>query len=315
MPWNNSIFPLLIVTSGGGFTGLFIYSPAPGTGNLIASITAASGTDPYGNAYQAGVTTYAGTLFAQLLAGELGFKQSGDIAPSIILGGGGALSLQSGQGTVTGRGASGLQLAQSLTSAGAPRIILSSNASAPALLGFVQGTAGPNAGDVDRPILTWLPSRTHLSEIDTQNQEFLTGHATLFSTTDQPITLTTFSTVCGSIAAGIGTYRVRASMTCQQGPNVAANDYRLGFTGTISQVRVRAEFMQDNTSVFVARTTSNNGLLASHAYGATTVYEVEINGIIVTTSTGTLSIQAAMDAAGDTFTVLALSFFHVEPVT
>lgn len=39
--------------------GLFFYSPSPGAGNLVASITGASGgTDPYGNTYQPGISVY-----------------------------------------------------------------------------------------------------------------------------------------------------------------------------------------------------------------------------------------------------------------
>lgn len=141
------------------------------------------------------------------------------------------------------------------------------------------------------------------------------GHFTSFSTTDEPVTLTTFSTVCGGGAVvAPGKYRVHAELTVVQGPNIASNHYRLGFTGTISQVRVKAVQQQDNTSSFVATTTSNNGLLAAHAYGAGTTYVVTIHATIVTTSSGTLSIQAAMDAAGDTFTVLALSDFHLERI-
>lgn len=60
MPWQQSVFPLLIVTSAPGtFSGLFSYSPAPGPGNLTSSDTAADGTDPYGNAYVHGLITYA----------------------------------------------------------------------------------------------------------------------------------------------------------------------------------------------------------------------------------------------------------------
>jgi len=60
MGWENeNVFPLLIITAGGGFTGLFVYSPGPGTGNLIASIAAQAGTDPYGNSFAAGETTYS----------------------------------------------------------------------------------------------------------------------------------------------------------------------------------------------------------------------------------------------------------------
>lgn len=42
-------------------SGLFVYSGTPGSGNLIASIAPASGTDSFGNSYQAGMTTYSGS--------------------------------------------------------------------------------------------------------------------------------------------------------------------------------------------------------------------------------------------------------------
>lgn len=72
MTWGSNVFPLLIVTSGGGFTGLFVYSPAPGPGNLIASIAAQAGTDPFGNAYRAGITSYDPSIdFVQMLNGAI----------------------------------------------------------------------------------------------------------------------------------------------------------------------------------------------------------------------------------------------------
>jgi len=45
---------VLIVTGGAG-SGVFVYSPSPGPGNLVASLTAIGGTDPFGNAYGAGL--------------------------------------------------------------------------------------------------------------------------------------------------------------------------------------------------------------------------------------------------------------------
>jgi hypothetical protein len=54
---------------------LFVYSGSPALGNLIASIAAVAGTDPYGNAYPAGFTSFASATFlAQLLAGVLNFQ-------------------------------------------------------------------------------------------------------------------------------------------------------------------------------------------------------------------------------------------------
>jgi hypothetical protein len=54
--WNNQLVSLIIITAGTGFTGLFMYSPVPGTGNLVTSIAPAAGVDPFGNPYPAGVT-------------------------------------------------------------------------------------------------------------------------------------------------------------------------------------------------------------------------------------------------------------------
>jgi hypothetical protein len=39
--------------------GIFLYSAAPATGNLIGSWTSAAGTDAYGNSYQAGLSIYS----------------------------------------------------------------------------------------------------------------------------------------------------------------------------------------------------------------------------------------------------------------
>jgi hypothetical protein len=50
--WSNQVTNLIVlVEQVSGYSGLFGYSPAPGPGNLVFSLTAAPGTDPYGNAY------------------------------------------------------------------------------------------------------------------------------------------------------------------------------------------------------------------------------------------------------------------------
>lgn len=51
MGWTEQIPNLIVIeASSSGFTGFFVYDPAPGTGNLIASIAPPGlGTDPYGN--------------------------------------------------------------------------------------------------------------------------------------------------------------------------------------------------------------------------------------------------------------------------
>lgn len=63
-----------IVIRGGtvvGGTALY-YNGTPALGNLVASISAAAGTDPYGNAYVAGIASYApGSLLSQLNSGTV----------------------------------------------------------------------------------------------------------------------------------------------------------------------------------------------------------------------------------------------------
>lgn len=57
----------VIVFGSGPGAGVFVYSPSPGLGKLIASITAANSTDPFGNATVSGFTSYRqvlGTFYA-----------------------------------------------------------------------------------------------------------------------------------------------------------------------------------------------------------------------------------------------------------
>jgi hypothetical protein len=59
MPWSNDATNLIVLlATPPGYSGLFAYSGAPGPGTLIMSEAAAAGTDPYGNAYLSGNTTY-----------------------------------------------------------------------------------------------------------------------------------------------------------------------------------------------------------------------------------------------------------------
>lgn len=60
MGWSNTAGSVLqaitvIITAGTPNSGIFLYSGAPATGNLIGSWTSASGTDPYGNTYPEGI--------------------------------------------------------------------------------------------------------------------------------------------------------------------------------------------------------------------------------------------------------------------
>lgn len=65
--------------------GAFFYSGTPASGNLIASVTKASGTDTFGNAYQAGFTAYDNSngTWAQLSAGAVTWSNGAVISNSL----------------------------------------------------------------------------------------------------------------------------------------------------------------------------------------------------------------------------------------
>lgn len=54
--WTNQVVATLVVATNGNFQGIFLYSPSPGTGNLIGSWSNSSGVDPFGNTYPAGLS-------------------------------------------------------------------------------------------------------------------------------------------------------------------------------------------------------------------------------------------------------------------
>lgn len=64
--WSNQRVDLIILQEDvSGFSGIFGYSPSIGAGNLIFSVAAVAGTDPYGNSYPAGISSLAGNSTIQ----------------------------------------------------------------------------------------------------------------------------------------------------------------------------------------------------------------------------------------------------------
>ena len=118
--WTNQVTSLIILTEQTtGFSGLFGYSPSAGAGNLVFSVAVAPGTDPYGNAYQSGITDYSGAnIWAQMLAGVINLNgaagqfQTGQLGTS----GAGTTFLSSGLETNPESGAE--VIAQSADAAG-----------------------------------------------------------------------------------------------------------------------------------------------------------------------------------------------------
>lgn len=79
-------FNNVIIRGGTVISGLALYyDPAPGAGNLVASIAAVGGTDIYGNAYTAGVSSYgSGSAVTSLLQGRVVFDAADDTYMTLI---------------------------------------------------------------------------------------------------------------------------------------------------------------------------------------------------------------------------------------
>jgi hypothetical protein len=70
-PWSNQVVSLIVLTEQTtGFSGLFGYSPTVGAGNLIFSVAARAGTDPYGNAYPQGLSITLGSISGATISGS-----------------------------------------------------------------------------------------------------------------------------------------------------------------------------------------------------------------------------------------------------
>lgn len=65
--------------------GEFYYAGSPAKGNLVASIAAAAGTDPYGNAYSAGIVSYDPLSFLRYVQLASGAVELGSIGDSPTL--------------------------------------------------------------------------------------------------------------------------------------------------------------------------------------------------------------------------------------
>ena len=77
--------------------GIFFYSGTPALGNLIVSITSRTGTDAFGNAFEAGFVTYLATLNTNLFDGELQIGETTDDQRMILTAQNGQTQLFSGR--------------------------------------------------------------------------------------------------------------------------------------------------------------------------------------------------------------------------
>lgn len=214
---------IVIIFGTGG--GLFVYSGTPAAGNLIASITSAAGTDPFGNPYDSDVTVYgsAGT-FVQMLAATVA-----------------RINLGTGDPAETTPGA----VATRILGTGGPRI-LQAIMQSPLVSGstdFTQmGLGSPSADLVDAT--AWqvaaqsLPSQGAIS-VEPQRIHISTGNGT--ATAEVNITPGNTQIVAGSLTATAGTAAAPTLITTDTwhslgtlaGYTISEGRYRLTASGNV----------------------------------------------------------------------------------
>lgn len=279
MGWAGNVFPLLIITASGGFTGLFVYNPAQGHSNLVDSIAATGGTDPYGNVYQAGITSYPGGgsgtgVYSQLSAGTIQIASSAfQSAPvhftvSGSLGASAGMSITSGVGTEAGATASILELADSGAGTG---------------LQVVDGRDG-NIYDTERLTL------------------FLATAFTVNSTTPQAIF---------TKALGIGTYEVEVWAVVLNNTAADGAGFAFAFTGTATGLM---DYEAINTSGGIAYVASNTLTTQGNSFGVAGNQRIEFRMTITVTVAGTLTWTGKELVAANTVSVIQGSRMRICPV-
>jgi hypothetical protein len=281
MGWNNEVFSLLIVTAGGGFTGLFVYSPGPGAGNLIASVAAQSGTDPYGNAYNEGIVSYqpGDTAFSELLAG------------TVVLGLPGIMTASA-----------------ALTTSGSPN----SNAQ----LVIHSGHAG-EAGATESKITLWDSGVNGNVQVTdgADGNTYDTERLTLVTTASQNITSTANTVITGlSKPVSPGRYYFRGILRSKQGAvNVTQN---VGFTGPANNQCIWFWNQSNQASVSINAWVVQGGLATiGVGYGAINNENYfEFTGTVNFTAAGTFSAVASEGTAGDSFVIEPGCIMEIGPV-
>lgn len=163
--WSNDATNLMVLVEQiSGYSGIFGYSPAPGTGTLVFSLTAVAGTDPYGNAYQAGLTTYGAGTSINIDAEDIVLAASNGSTADLFSGLNAGLSL-----TPAGGPWSRATLLSGVGGGSHPLVTLSSPADTTNGFHSAITLEGSSAADVTTIILSSATRWTHTGQFFSDN--------------------------------------------------------------------------------------------------------------------------------------------------
>ena len=227
-PWTNQAVSLIILTEATtGFSGMFGYSPTVGAGNLIFSIAASAGTDPYGNSYPQGVSSKIGQIISNAITTDSLTVNQG---PTLFYG-------NTTQNTVTfNAGSSGNWTAPAgVTSVTATLIGGGGN-------GSINGSTGGNGGgggECAVQTFTVVPAQNYAYSVGNavQNTTFngITAHAGSSATTFFPGNGGTGSSATTAFAGGAGGTGQDFFIFNQGGGGSSAGPTQPGNSGTAGE--------------------------------------------------------------------------------
>ncbi len=261
-------------------SGAFFYSPSEGAGNLIASIAPAGGTDPYGNSYVSGITSYNGGITVQLTNGTLSLTPfTVGHSPALVTSFTGELILTAPRETNTDI---------------AGQALLYSEAGLPS-----------------------SPSTNTLQVSDALDANtYGTQRLTVRAASGQGISTVTPSTTTTALTAACGarTYRVSGTLflTCNtSGINPLIEMAAPGGSGG------QIAYTCSRAGTLIATTESAPNFLlgigAGSSYTSGDVYVCYVNGVIVCGGSGSITMEMAVSATGS-FTLDSNSYLDFMPV-
>jgi len=305
-------------------SGFFLYSGAPANGNLSASIAPAAGTDGFGNSYFAGIVSYSGNRYSQLVGGDLLLGDTASTGSTAVV----ETSSTGGQTYIAGSTKTSADIAApwlALFSAagsakGVVQAVIASGTTQPVALttalAEIQGSlaVGATAAILDSPsgVLKVTDGR--------DGNTYGTERLTLNTTGTQLINSTVAATITGlSAPVAAATYKFRAVLWFLMGATTGAPTFSLAVPAT-SLVFVKTRQTRSITALgtvggWVEAETVNNSLGGAYPVATTnaTYSMMELEGIVTFSASGTFAVQAAMDLAAHPFTMQTGSFLELFP--
>jgi hypothetical protein len=296
-------------------SGSFFYSSTPAHGNLIASITSASGTDGFSNAYYPGICTYQHsgttvTFISQIYNGQLqvgtpaGFAGTGGAFPASV-----QLGTNDGVLTIAPGGTSGTDTPVPIISLLSP----SNNATQPVvslsqpllLCSTLTTPQIPSVSASQAQLFTDAGGYPRVQASATgDTNAYSLGEVHLHATAvPQTISSTTGVIVTGlSCTVGIGTYHIHARIMGTVGATAGGQNVNITGPAVSAGQATCISFGAASTVIGV----SNGGIsanLPTGAFAAGHVFVSTIDAWFTFTASGTLSLQAGEGTSLDTWTV------------